>query len=59
MSNIVDFGRLSERFAGGAVAARLDALWPGFGGLVLAMVSIVLCFLLCRFLYQRRIFLRL
>jgi len=59
VSNVVDFGRLSERFAGGTVAQWLDALWPGCGGLVLALVSIVLCFWLCRFLYQRRIFLRL
>ena len=59
VSNIVDFGHLSARFTGGAIAAWLDALWSGFGGLVLAVVSIVLCFLLCRFLYQRRIFLRL
>jgi predicted acyltransferase len=58
-SNIVDFGRLSERFAGGAVAAFLNGLWPGLGGLVLAVASIVLCMLLCGFLYRRKIFLRL
>jgi predicted acyltransferase len=59
VSNIVDFGRLSERFAGGAVAAFLNGLWPGLGGLVLAVASVVLCMLLCGFLYRRRIFLRL
>lgn len=59
VSNVVDFSALSARFAGGAIAAALDGLWSGFGGLVLALVSIVLCFALCRFLYQRRIFLRL
>jgi predicted acyltransferase len=59
VSNIVDFNQLSARFAGGAIAAALDVLWPGCGGLVLALVSIVLCFLLCRFLYRRQIFLRL
>lgn len=59
ISNIVDFGRLSERFAGGAVAAALNGIWPGLGGLVLAVASVVLCMLLCGFLYRRRIFLRL
>jgi predicted acyltransferase len=58
-SNIVDFGRLSARFAGGAIAGSLNALWPGLGALVLALTSIVLCMLLCGFLYRRRIFLRL
>ncbi|MDD2764515.1 MAG: DUF5009 domain-containing protein [Opitutaceae bacterium] len=59
VSNIVDFNQLSARFTGGAVAGALDALWPGLGGLILALVSIGLCFALCRFLYQRKIFLRL
>jgi predicted acyltransferase len=59
VSNIVDFGALSERLAGGSIAAALNALWPGLGALVLAIVSIVLCMLLCRFLYRRKIFLRL
>ena len=59
VSNIVDFGRLSERFAGGTVAAALNGLWPGLGALVLALTSIVLCMLLCGFLYRRKIFLRL
>lgn len=58
-SNLVDFGRLSERFAGGDVAAALNGWWPGLGGLVLALVGAGLCFGICRFLYQRKIFLRL
>lgn len=58
-SNIVDFGKLSERFAGGDIATALNALWPGLGGLVLALVGAALCFALCRFLYQRKIFLRI
>lgn len=58
-SNIVDFGRLSERFAGGSIAAALDALWPGLGGLVLALTGAALCFWICRFLYKRKIFLRI
>jgi len=59
VSNIVDFNRLSERFAGGSVASFLNGLWPGLGGLVLAVASVVLCMLLCGFLHRRRIYLRL
>lgn len=59
ISNIVDFGALSQRFAGGAVSGLLDRSWQGLGGLVLALTSIVLCVLVCRFLYRRGIFLRL
>ena len=59
VSNVVDFNALSARFTGGTIASGLDAVWPGLGGLVLALVSIVLCFALCRFLHERKIFLRL
>jgi hypothetical protein len=59
VSNVVDFNALSARFTGGAIATALDSLWPGLGGLVLALVSIGLCFALCRFLHERKIFLRL
>jgi len=59
ISNVTDFGGLSARFAGGDVAAWLDARWAGLGGLVLAIVSVLLCMAVGRFLYQRKIFLRL
>jgi len=59
VSNVVDFGKLSERFAGGDVAMGLNALWPGLGGLVLALVGAGLCFATCRLLYQRKVFLRI
>ena len=58
-SNLVDFGKISERFAGGDIAAALNALWPGLGGLVLAVTGAGLCFGICRFLYRRKIFLRI
>jgi predicted acyltransferase len=58
-SNVVNFGSLSERFAGGQVAAGLNGAWPGLGDMVLALVSIALCMLLAGFLYRRKIFLRL
>jgi len=59
LSNVVDFMALSQRFAGGDVAAWLDARWTGLGDLLLALTSVVLCLAICRFLYQQKIFLRL
>jgi len=59
LSNIVDFGSLSRRFVGGNVTSWLDALRPGLSGVTEALFSIFLCFAVARFLYQRKIFLRL
>jgi len=59
ISNVADIGQLAARFAGGDAAVWLDARWSGLGGLVLAVVSVLLCMGVCRFLYQRKIFLRL
>ncbi len=59
LSNIVDFGALSARFAGGDIAAALNRAWTGSGELLLALVSIVLCMVVAGFLYRRKIFLRL
>ena len=58
-SNLVDFGKIAERFAGGDIGTKLNALWPGLGGLVLALIGAGFCFGICRFLYQRKIFLRI
>ena len=59
ISNVVDFEKLAERFAGGPVATALNAAWPGLGGLVLALLGAALCFALCGWLYRRKIFLRI
>jgi predicted acyltransferase len=59
ISHLVDFGNLSARFLGGEIAATLDALWPGLSSVVLAFVGITLCVAVCRFLYLRKIFIRL
>lgn len=54
------FDHLAARFVGGPVGAFLDAsLGAHTGELAVAILGIVFCFLLCRFLHQRRIFLRL
>src|ERR1051326_3971923 len=59
-NNIVNFDRLGLRFAGRAVKRFLDAtVDAGFGELVVALVGLGLGILLCRFLYRKKIFLRL
>jgi predicted acyltransferase len=58
--NIIEFPKLAARFAGGDVQAWLDMhLAKGVGGLLLAAVELSLTFLLVRFLYVRKIFIRL
>jgi len=56
---MVNFEALSNRLAGGEIARGLDALCPGLGEVGLAVMGALLCFLICRFLYRRQLFLRL
>lgn len=58
-ANFISFNNLAARLLGGEVAGALDRLWQGSGKLVLALTAATLCVLFCRFLYQRKIFLRL
>lgn len=58
--NIVDFPAIAARFVGGDVEAFLDAnLAKGIGGLLIDVVGLALPVLLVRFLYQKKIFIRL
>ena len=58
--NIVSFHTLAARFAGGDVQQCLDAhVARGAGSVLIAMVELGLTFLLVRFLYVRKIFIRL
>ena len=59
VSKLVDFNQVSAFLLGGEIAAGFDALWPGLGGLLLALTGIALCTALCGFLHARKIFLRL
>jgi predicted acyltransferase len=53
------FNRLSARLVGGDVKLWFDAhVAKGFGDLLIAVVGLLLAFWLVRFLYQRKIFLR-
>jgi predicted acyltransferase len=60
ISNVVNFDTLSKRFAGGSVERWFDnSLGAHSGDVVVALVGLALCFLICRFLHRRQIFLRL
>ena len=60
ISNIVDFDALSKRLAGGSVESWIDSSFGAHSGaVVLALVGLTLCFLICRFLNRRQVFLRL
>jgi predicted acyltransferase len=58
--NLVDFPAIAARFVGGDVEAFLDAhVAKGIGAIVIAMVGLALPIMMVRFLYQRKIFIRL
>ena len=58
--NIINFQTLAARFAGGDLERCLDAhVAKGAGGVLLALAELGLTFLLVRFLYVRKIFIRL
>jgi predicted acyltransferase len=54
-TNIVDFRALAERIAGGPV----KAFFGSYGELLITCLVLTMSFLLVRFLYRRKIFLRL
>ena len=59
-SNILGFPRIAQRLAGGDVKLFFDTrIAPGAGDVVLALTALLLMLAVARFLYQRKIFLRL
>jgi predicted acyltransferase len=59
VGNIVSFQRLAARLVGGDVANALDAfVGQGAGKFLTALVGLVLAIALAKFLYRRKIFLR-
>ncbi len=59
-ANLLDFEAIAARFVGGDIKALLDShIVNGAGGLGIAIVGLALPVLLVRFLYQRKIFIRL
>lgn len=54
-NNIIEYGQLAERLAGGEIKAKAGP----WGELLIASVAMALTLLVVRFLYRRKIFLRL
>lgn len=60
ISNVVDFNALSNRFAGGPVAAWLNThVAEHSGDVLLALVGLGICFWICRLLHRKQVFIRL
>jgi len=58
--NIIGFHRLAERLVGSDIKTFFNAhVAAGFGDVIVAIVGLLLAFWLVRFLYQRKIFLRI
>ncbi len=58
---IVHFVKLepiANSLVGGEIHTALDRVWPGFGDLATALVALAFAVLICRFLFVRKIFLR-
>ena len=59
LGNLMGYGKLATRLAGGDVAAWFDTnLATGAGGLVQVLVSLTCVFLIARLLYVNKVFLR-
>jgi predicted acyltransferase len=58
-AEVADFRKVASRFTGGPVHARLEALAGGLGDLVTGLAAVGVCLALGRFLYTRRVFIRL
>ncbi|MEQ1860155.1 MAG: heparan-alpha-glucosaminide N-acetyltransferase domain-containing protein [Chthoniobacteraceae bacterium] len=57
-TKVISYSQVAELFVGGNVKAFFDARAQGLGGMVVALTSLGLVFLLARFLHRRKIFLR-
>jgi predicted acyltransferase len=59
LTSAIAMDGIARRFVGGSVRVYLDGfVMPGFGQLVIELGSLLLLILFARFLYRRRIFLR-
>ena len=57
--HLLDLPKLAERLAGGPIKSWLDSvIRPGAGDLLIAIVALTMAVLFCRFLYRRKIFLK-
>jgi predicted acyltransferase len=58
LAHCVKLGDLATRLVGGEIQQNLDRMKPGAGELLVAFVALSMAILFCRFLYRRRIFLK-
>lgn len=59
LSNLMGYGRIAARFVGGDISVWLnDNVAMGLGGMLQAIVSLAIVFLIARFFYKNKIFLR-
>jgi predicted acyltransferase len=59
LHELIDFQKLAARFVGGEIQSSLNRLAHGLGTLLVALVAVALTFAVVRFLYVRKVFLRL
>jgi predicted acyltransferase len=58
IARVVKLEEIAKCFVGGEIRSGLENTRPGLGDLVTALLALSFSFLICRFLYQRKIFLR-
>lgn len=59
LSNLMGYGRIAARFVGGDVSVWLNEnVATGMGGLVQALLSLAIVFVIARFFHKNKIFLR-
>jgi predicted acyltransferase len=58
IAHVVSLDKLAARFVGGPIQKALEGTHHGLGNLVVALLGVTFSFLICRFFYQRKIFLR-
>ncbi len=56
---IVDFHKLADTIAGGSVRNLFESVTPGLGDFIRAVLALALAVMFCRFLYVKKIFLKL
>ena len=58
LARIVNFQAFASRIVGGEIKISLDMAYHGLGDLVIALLALCFSFWTCKFLYDRKIFLR-
>lgn len=58
IARVLNLGHIANFFVGGEIRSGLENLHSGSGDLVTALLALCFSFLICRFLYHRKIFLR-